>query len=102
MWYSAASAVSPASIQAMTSATGAPGSGGLTGAVVVVVVVDDGLLVLGGIGVIRSAPPSVEDEHPATSIKIAISPVSRIPARLAGRLADTVQARRRTAFANVG
>ena len=69
---------------------------------VVGVVVDDDLLVFGGIGVMRSAPPSVDDEHPATSIKIAISPATRIPARLAGRLADPVQARRRAAFANVG
>jgi hypothetical protein len=85
----------------MTSVTGAPGVGGLVGAVVVGAAVEDGLLVLGGIGVIRSDPPSVDDEHPATSIKIAISPATRIPARLAGRRADPVQARRRVVFANV-
>jgi hypothetical protein len=86
----------------MTSAIDAPGLGGVVGTAVVGVAVDDGLLVLGGIGVIRSAPSSVDDEHPATSIKIAISPATRIPARLAGRLADPVQARRRMAFATVG
>jgi hypothetical protein len=75
----------------MTSATGAPGAGGVAGTVVVEVVVDDFLLVLGGIGVIRSASPSVDDEHPATSNKIAISAAIRIPARLAGRLADAFQ-----------
>ena len=86
----------------MTDATGAPGSGGVVGAAVVDgAMVDDDLLVFGGIGVIRSASPSVEDEHPATSIKIAISPATRIPARLAGRLADPVQARRGVVFANV-
>lgn len=74
----------------------------MAGAVADGVVVDEGLLVLGGIGVIRSACPSVEDEHPATSNKIAISPATRIPARLAGRRADPVQARRRAAFATVG
>jgi len=73
----------------------------VVGAVVVVEAVDEGLLVSGGIGVIRSAPPSVDDEHPATSIKIAISPATRIPARLAGRRADPAQARRRLAFATV-
>jgi hypothetical protein len=57
--------------------------------------------VLGGIGVIRSESSSVDDEHPATSIKIAISPATRIPARLAGRRADLVQARRRVVFDNV-
>ena len=66
-----------------------------------VVVDDDGLLLFGGIGVIRSASPSVDDEHPATSNKIAISPAIRIPARLAGRRADPVQARRRVVTANV-
>ncbi len=86
----------------MTSATGAPGTGGVVGGVDDGVVLDDGLLVLGGIGVIRSASPSVEDEHPATSHKIAISPAIRIPARLAGRRAEGVQARRRVVFANVG
>jgi len=65
-------------------------------------VLDEGLLVFGGIGVIRSDSPSVEDEHPATSNKIAISPAIRIPARLANRRADAVQARRRVAFATVG
>jgi len=85
----------------MTSATGAPGLGGVVGAVFVGLAVDDDLLVLGGIGVIRSDPPSVDDVHPATSIKVAISPATRIPARLAGRRADPVQARRRVLFANV-
>ena len=80
-WYSAASAVPPASIQAMTSATGALGAGGWAGAVVVVggVVVAELRVVLGGIGVIRSASPSVVCEHPATRNKIAISPAIRIP-----------------------
>ena len=55
----------------MTAAIGAPGSGGLVGAAVVDgVVVDDGLLVFGGIGVIRSAPPSVDEEHPATTTSL--------------------------------
>jgi hypothetical protein len=85
----------------MTSATGASGTGGVVGGVDDGVVLDDDLLVLGGIGVIRSASPSVEDEHPATSNKMAISPAIRIPARLAGRLAEPVQARRRVVFANV-
>jgi hypothetical protein len=85
----------------MTSAIGAPGTGGVVGGAFAGVVLDDGLLVLGGIGVIRSASPSVDDEHPATSNKIAISPAIRIPARLAGRRAEAVQARRRVVFANV-
>ena len=84
-WYWAASAgVPPASIQAMTSATGAPGVGGSAGAVVVVggVVVAELRVVSGGIGVIRWPSPSVDREHPATSNKIAISPAIRVPARL--------------------
>lgn len=86
----------------MTAATGAPGAGGVAGTVVVGAFVDEVLLVLGGIGVIRWASPPVDDEHPATSNKIAISAAIRIPARLAGRLADAFQARRQVVFATVG